>query len=172
MSTQRRENHWQHRSCTQRAGASEHGSFAPIARHDRAQAKVGTAPPAMPAWFHPSDGDLSLGAPERLATNSLQSDYRTMRLVQFVQFVPLSLVPSVPRGKLCKRHRARSAPPFGAALGVAAGTLATLRSSLAFIPSSSGLVFLHPTLPCFPAGKRRWTERYDGKGNLHLLHAA
>ena len=160
MSTQRRENRWQHRSCTQRAGASEHGNSAPIARHGRAHAKVGTAPPAKSAW---------------LATNSLQSDHRTIQIVQLVrivQLVPLSTVPSVPRGKLCKRHKARSAPPFGAALGVAAGTLATLRSSLAFIPSSSGLVFLHPTLPWFPAGKRRWTERYDGKGNLHLLHAA
>jgi hypothetical protein len=160
MSTQRRENHWQHRSCTQRAGASEYGNSAQIARYECARAKVGTAPPAKSA---------------RLATNSLQSDYRTIQLVQLVrivQLVPLSTVPSVPRGKLCKRHKTRSAPPFGAALGAAAGTLATLRSSLAFIPSPSGLVSLHPTLPRFPAGKRRWTERYDGKGNLHLLHAA
>ena len=172
MSTQRRENHWQRRSCTQSAGASRHGNSAPIARRDRAHARVGTAPPATPAWFHPSDGDLSLGARERLATNSLQSDCRTIQLVQCVQSVPLSVVPSVPRGKLCKSHKARSAPPSGAALGAAAGTLATLRSSPSFIPSPSGLVCLHPTSPRFPAGKRRWTERYDGKGNLHLLHAA
>ena len=186
MSTQRRENRWQRTSCTecgfpswrfvpdgvQRAGPLGESSPGPFARQDRAIANGGTAPPATPAWFHPSDGDLSLGARERLATNSLQSDCRTIQLVQCVQSVPLSVVPSVPRGKLCKSHKARSAPPSGAALGAAAGTLATLRSSPSFIPSPSGLVCLHPTSPRFPAGKRRWTERYDGKGNLHLLHAA
>jgi hypothetical protein len=113
-----------------------------------------------------------------LATNSLPSDYRAFKLVrlvhlvQFVRFIPPGVVPSVPRGNLDKRHNARSAPPSGAALSAATGTLATLRSSLPRIPSPSGLDCLHPTLPQFPAGKCRWTERYDGKGNLHLLHAA
>jgi hypothetical protein len=175
MNTQRRENHstpaakayrrgsrkrWRRTSCTQRAGAPGHASPAPIAREGRARARVGTAPPALPA---------------RLATNSLQSDCRTMkfvqlvRFVQFVQFVPRSVDPSAVRDT---RHKARSAPPSGAALGAATGSLATVGSSRSFIPSPSGLVRLHPTLPRFPAGKRRWTERYDGKGNLHLLHAA
>jgi hypothetical protein len=27
-------------------------------------------------------------------------------------------------------------------------------------------------LPRVPAGRRRWAERYDGKGNLYLQHAA
>jgi hypothetical protein len=27
-------------------------------------------------------------------------------------------------------------------------------------------------LPWLPAGRRRWAERYDGKGNLYLQHAA
>jgi hypothetical protein len=187
MSTQRRENRWQRTSCTHGAGVSRvpgdrssswgwrvpgHANPAPTAQHGRAQAKVGTAPPAAAAW---------------LATNSLQSDYRTMqliqlvRLVRIVQFVPFFLLveffsrlayPSAGREKQNRRHTSRSAPPSGAALGAASGTLAALRSSLSFIPSPSGLDRLHPTLPQFPAGERRWTERYDGKGNLHLLHAA
>jgi len=166
MSTQRRENRWQHRSCTQRAGASEHGNSAPIARHGRAHAKVGTAPPAKSAW---------------LATNSLQSDHRTIQIVQLVrivQFVQLVrflshlAVQSAVRERHEKRHNARSSTPSGASVSAATGTLTTPGSSHSFIPSPSGLVRLHPTLPRFPAGKRRWTERYDGKGNLHLLHAA
>jgi hypothetical protein len=193
MNTQRRENHstpatkayrrgsrnrWRRTSCTQSAGAPGHASPAPVARESRARARVGTAPPAAPAC-HPSDevGALwaSPGSPAWLATNSLQSDCRTMKLVQlvrfvqFVQFVPRSVVPSAVRDT---RHKARSAPPSGAGLGAATGSLATVGSSRSFIPSPSGLVCLHPTLPRFPAGKRRWTERYDGKGNLHLLHAA
>ena len=31
---------------------------------------------------------------------------------------------------------------------------------------------LHPSLPQVPAGQRRWAERYDGKRNLYLQHAA
>jgi hypothetical protein len=27
-------------------------------------------------------------------------------------------------------------------------------------------------LPRVPAGRRRWAERYDGKGNMYLQHAA
>jgi hypothetical protein len=199
MNTQRRENRWQRTSCTQRAGASRtpgdgsespgwrlsgHASPAPIAQKSRAHAKVGTAPPATPARFDPSD-EVGAGAPfrvgaspgarDRLATNSLQSDYRTtklvqhVRLVEFVQFVPLLMVPSVPRDT---RHKARSAPPSRAGVSAATRTLTALGSSISFIPFPSGLVRLHPTWPRFPAGKRRWTERYDGKGNLHLLYAA
>jgi hypothetical protein len=152
MSTQRRENRWQRTSCTQRAGASRvpgdrslspgwrasgHANPAPIAQHGRAHAKVGTAPPATRAW---------------LATNSLQSDHRTIRLV--------------------KQNIRRSSPSPRTGCRAASAILATHRSSLSFIPSPSGFVCLHPTLPQFPAGKRRWTERYDGKGNLHLLYAA
>jgi hypothetical protein len=175
MNTQRRENHstpatkayrrrsrnrWRRTSCTQRAGAPGHTSPAPVARESRARANGGTAPPALSA---------------RLATNSLQSDCRTMkfvqlvRFVQFVQFVPRLVEPSATRNT---RHKARSAPPSGAGFGAATGSLATVGSSLSFISSPAGLTRLHPTLLRFPAGKRRWTERYDGKGNLHLLHAA
>jgi hypothetical protein len=163
MSTQRRENRWQRTSCTQRAETSSilgDGSMslvwkvsgnanpAPVAQHGRAYAKVGTAP----IGFYPSDKDLSPGAPNWLATNSLQSDYSNLQLA--------------------RQNIRRSSPPPGAGCGAALATLATHRSSLPHIPTPSGFVCLHPTLPQFPAGKRRWTERYDGKGNLHLLYAA
>jgi hypothetical protein len=162
MSTQRPEDRWQRTSCTHGAGAFRHLSSAPIAQHGSGQAKVGTAT-------------------ERLATNSLQSDYRNLQIVQLVrivQFVQLArfllhlAVQSAVRERHEKRHNARSSPPSGATLSATTGTLTTLGSSLSFIPSPSGLDSLHSTLPQFPAGYRRWTERYDGKGNLHLLHAA
>jgi hypothetical protein len=152
MSTQRRENRWQRISCTQRGSASGvpgdrsssqgwkvsgHANPAPIAQHGRAYAKVGTAPPGVPVW---------------LATNSLQSDHRTI--------------------KFAEQNIRRSSPPTGAGCRAASATLATHRSSLPRIASPSVFVCLRSTLPQFPAGKRRWTERYDGKGNLHLLNAA
>jgi hypothetical protein len=148
MSTQRRENRWQRINCTQRGSVSGFANPAPIAQHGRAYAKVGTAP----IWFRPSDKELSPGALDWLATNSLQSDHRT------IQFA--------------RQNIRRSSPPPGAGCRAASATLATHRSSLLRITSPSVFVCLHSTLPQFPAGKRRWTERYDGKGNLHLLNAA
>ena len=137
MSTQRRENRWQRRSCTRRERVLGFANPAPIAQHGRAYAKVGTAPPVTPAW---------------LATNSLQSDRRT------IQFA--------------KQNIRRSSPPPGAGCRAASAILATRRSSLPHIPFPSVFVCLHSTLPQFPAGKRRWTERYDGKRDLYLLNAA
>ena len=185
MNTQRREDRWQRITCTQRAGASplSDRSWSPgwlsddeisalIAQLSRAFAKVGTAPdwfhpsdedlsPGAPDWFHPSDEDLSPGAPDWLATNSLQSDYRCLNLVISAGFVCF----------VCKDSR-RSSPPPGNGMRAATGALTTHRSSLPFIPSPSGFVSIHPTLPQFPAGKRRWLERYDGKRDLYLQHAA
>ena len=167
MSTHRRENRWQRSSCTHSAGAfrvpgdgnsspewkvSEHTNCAPAARHGRAYAKVGTAPPGVSAYFHPSDQNRSPGSPEQLATNSVQSDHRKFKLVQ--------------------QNIRRSSPPAGAGYRAAFARLATHRSSFQRIPSPSGFDCLHPTLPHLPAGERRWMERYDGKGNLHLLYAA
>jgi hypothetical protein len=184
MNTQRREDRWRRRCCTQgwgvsRApgdGSSSRGwsvfgrlNSAPIARHGDTHAMVGTAPPAPG---------------KRVATNSLQLDCRIIQLVQlvrvvliaqFVQLVGFLLhlaVWSAVQERHDKRHNTRNGPPSGAALGEATGTLAIPGSSLSFIPSPSALDCLHPTLPQLPAGRRRWTERYDGKGNLHLLHAA
>ena len=108
--------------------------------------------------LHPSDEDLSPGTPERLATNSLQSGYRIVKPVRFVQIVGQDL-----------RH---GSPPFRAGRGAETGTPANHGSSLRHISPPSGHARLHPTLPRVPAGRSRWAERYDGKGNMHLQHAA
>jgi hypothetical protein len=158
MNTQRREkpsapaseidgrgarNRWQRSSSTRSAKESGPVFPAPIALHRRALATGGTAPPVLPAG---------------LATNSLQSEQNHLNFV-----TPAWLVPQDSR---------RSLPPPGAGIHAATGTLTTRRSSSPFIPSPSGFVCIHPTLPQFPAGLGRWTERYDGKRDLHLQHAA
>jgi hypothetical protein len=104
-------------------------------------------------WFLPSDEDQSLGALERLATHSLQSDHRFVRRVHSVRLFR----PGIGRG---------------ASFRTAAGTPASPRSSISRIPFPSDLSRLHLALPQFPAGFGRWTERYDGKRDLHLQHAA
>ena len=149
MSTQRRENRWRRTNCTGCAKLSGQAFSGLIARYACAIASGGTAPP---------------GVPVRLATNSLQLGYRIVQLVQVVHFV---LVVQFVR----LEHRLTS-PPFGAGPGAATGTPANHGSSLPHIPSPSGLARFHPTLPQVPAGRRRWAERYDGKGNLYLQHAA
>jgi hypothetical protein len=158
MSTQRRENRWQRISCTGRARRLGATFLAPEARHGCAIASGGTAPPGFPARFHPSDKNLSPGAPARLATNSLQSGYRIVQLVRFVQIVGQDL--------------RLGSPPFRAVRGAETGIPANHGSSLRHISPPSGLAPLHPTSPRVPAGRRRWAERYDGKGNLHLFDAA
>jgi hypothetical protein len=161
MSTQRRGNRWQRRSCTecsapgrrflpsgvQRAGPPGEEISGLIARRDRADASGGTAPPS-----HPGDKYLSPGFSAWLATNSLQSGYRIVQLV--------------------RQDLRLGSPPFGAGRGLETGTPATHGSSLPHIPSPSGFEQLHPTLPRVLAGRRRWAERYDGKRDLHLQHAA
>jgi hypothetical protein len=97
-------------------------------------------------------GTAPPGVSAWLATNSVQSDHRIFKLV--------------------KQNIRRSSQPAGAGYRAAFAKLATHRSSFQRIPSPSGFDCLHPTLPHFPAGERRWMERYDGKGNLHLLYAA
>jgi hypothetical protein len=87
-----------------------------------------------------------------LATNSLQLDHRI--------------------GQLVRQSHRRGSPPPGAGSNAATATPATLRSSLPLIPFPSGFARIHPSFPQVPAGDSRWTERYDGKGNLHLQYAA
>ena len=140
MSSQRRENRWQRTSCTERAGAAGLACPAPFARHGRAHARVGTAPPQAIIWLQAA----------WLATNSLQLDHLFAQLVRLVE-----------------QDIRRGSPPPGEA-----GRPAGPRSSLPLTPSPSVLVRLHPTLPQLPADKRRWTERYDGKRDLYLQHAA
>jgi hypothetical protein len=86
----------------------------------------------------------------RLATNSLQSDYLFAQLAPFVE-----------------QDIRRGSPPIGAAIPSCG-----FRSSFPLTPSPSVLASVHPSLPKHPAGKCRRTERYDGKRDLYLLHAA
>jgi hypothetical protein len=168
MSTQRRENRWQRSDCTARAGASEMTFPAPIMRHGRARASGGTAPPQYPAWLHPSDEDLSPGTPE--ATNSLHLDYRSVLFAWFVQI--FQLVQFVCPVRLLPQGIRRGSPPFRVVRLAATGTPTTHGLLLPHIPSPAGITRFHPTLPQDPTGKRRWAERYDGKRDLHLQHAA
>ena len=159
MSTQRRENRWRRKSCAEGTGASRLESLARLAFEVRASANDGTAPPRIAAG---------------LATNSPQLGDHIVQLVQFVQFVlRITLVQLVQLAQLGSQQDDRiGSPPPGAERLAVSGTPATRRSSLPHIPSPSGLARLHPSLPRVPAGRRRWAERYDGKGNLYLQHAA
>ena len=159
MRTQRRENRWQISRSTEcvahgggnslsGSGVSGQASPAPVALHARAGATVGTAPPL-------TTGSLLA---EWLATNSLQSD---SRMVKFVWLVQQNI-----------RHSSRSSPPAGNGNRSVSGTPATHVALLPHLPFSSGIARLHPTLPLDPAGQCRWTERYDGKRDMHFQHAA
>ena len=141
MSTQRRANRMRTTSCLERAGSVELLSSAFSAQFDQADASGGTAP----AGFFP----------RRLATNSLQSDYRNTQVVRLVSL-----------------NIRRGSPPPGAGRQVVAVTLKSFGSSISHIPSLSGLARLHQSLPRVPAAKGSWTERYDGKRDLYLQHAA
>jgi hypothetical protein len=151
MSTQRREIRWRRIRCAGRWGKT---ILSPVAQRASAIASDGTAPPEFPARF---------------ATNSLQSGFRIVQLDRLVQLVFVQFVQLVLLVRLVLRH---GSPPFGAGPGEAAGRPANHGFSLPHIPSPSGLARLHPTLPWVPAGRRRWAERYDGKGNLYLQYAA
>lgn len=172
MSTQRRENRStpatttcrrgpryrrQRTRCAESDGASRLEGLASSAWYDRAAANGGTARPIISACFDPSDQSWSPGW-KRLATNSLQLDYRMVRLVWL--------------GVHDFRHGTRSSPPLGVGRSVDPGTPATHRLFLSFTPSPSGFARIHPSSPFDPAGQCRWTERYDGKRNMHFQHAA
>ncbi len=150
MSTQRRErNRWQRLDCAARAGVLGLLASASETRYGCATASGETAPLMSIiwlalAWFH---------SIEWLATNSLLSDHC------FGMHVRLGF-------------RSVSPPPTGAGRHPEAATQATHRSSLPHIPNVPARTRLHPTLPQDPAGRRRWAERYDGKRNLYLQHAA
>ena len=133
MSTQRRENRWQRTSCTEGAGASGYLDPGQAAQKGRAFASGGTAPPGFPASFHPSDKHLLPGGPERLATNSLQLDYRVAMPVRLA----LQLI----------RHSSRSSAPPPGIDSAASGRPATFASSLCHIPLPSVFAPLHPALP-------------------------
>ena len=102
---------------------------------------------------HPSDEDLSPGAPGWVATNSLHSD------TCFETFAGLgSLRGSPPRQGAGDRRL--SVPQ------------ATRMSSPLHIPNIPVRARLQATLPQAPAGRVRWAERQDGKRDLYFKHAA
>jgi len=90
-----------------------------------------------------------------LATNSLQLDYR---------FVCL--------GRLTYKDVRRGSPPPGAAASPATGFVTIDRSSRSLFPSPPGCARLPRPLPQVPAASSRRAERYDGKRDLYLQHAA
>jgi hypothetical protein len=126
MSTQRREDLRQRLSCTECRGGLAQILHILLAMFDRAIARVGTAPPET----------ADLLATARLATNSLQSDYR---ITQFVRFVRLA--------REGIRHGSHSSPPSRAGDRAVFGIPATPRSSHLHIPSPSGFASLSPALP-------------------------
>jgi hypothetical protein len=144
MSTQRRENRRQRSSCTEHDQGLSQIWLLFLAWFARAFAAVGTAP---------LDAIIPLRS-TWLATNSLQLGHRTTQPV---------------RQEICRTSH--SSPPPRAARRAIPGTPATRRSSLPLTPAPSGLVSVL-SLPHNPAGKCRWTERYDGKRDLYFLNAA
>jgi hypothetical protein len=135
MSTQRRESRWRRTSCTGHAIRFGNTFSRLAARQTCAAACGGTAPPVSSASFHPSDEDLSPGASEWLATNSLQLGYRIVKLFLIV-----------------RQEVRQISPPFGSGRGATSRTPAIHGSSPPHIPSPSGYAYPHPTLPRVPAG--------------------
>ena len=145
MSTQRREDPRHDRNCTEFAKGMGRIWLVFIAWFVRAIARVGTAPPQT----------VHRPSATWLATNSLQLGHLNRQLV---------------REDL--RRRPHSPPPTRAARNAKTGMPATRRSSHPLTPS---LPYSKVSIrPCRinPAGKCRWTERYDGKRDLHFQYAA
>ena len=157
MSTQKRENRWHRKSCTERRGVLGGQSWSrgrtirndprpsQVARFACAVANGQTAPLVSILW----------SAFAWMATKFLRSDYLLGQLVRPV----------------LKADRRGSAPPR-VPNRAALGTQASPRSSLPHIPYPSGSPRLRPTLPHAPAGHRRRAERYDGKRDMYFQHAA
>ena len=87
-----------------------------------------------------------------LATNSLQLDHRFLQLAG--------------------QEIRRGSPPPGPGHHTKYSYPATHGSSLRHIPFPSGSTRLHLTLSQDPTGNCRRAERYDGKRDLYLQHAA
>ncbi len=170
MSTQRRADRMRTTDCMDGSESLELSSSAFLvsafsAQYGHAHASGGTAPMGFfPTRFHPIDKVdagapfrvvASLGTAEQLATNSLQSDYRSTRMVRLV-FLNIR----------------RGSPPAGAGGRAAAVTLKSFGSSFPHIPSSTGLARLHLSLPRVPAALSCRTERYDGKRDMYFQHSA
>jgi hypothetical protein len=171
MSTQRREDRaapttkirWQGRrsdmrlaSCADRAGSSENEFPTSLARSFPANAARRTAPPVTPALDpdpQPAHQGCVAGPPGMAATNSLRSDHPNQQHAWPVQLDIRFGSPPLwqPAARRPLRQLPSGAPP---------------------IPFPAVSARLHPTLPRVPAARSCWTERYDGKRDLHFKHAA
>jgi len=105
------------------------------------------------AWLLQGGAKASRGAQAGMATGSLLSDYRFRTIA---------------------RLASRCGSPPSRAAGYSGDSVrrAIHWSSRLHIPQHSSRARLHRSLPHAPAGESRWAERYDGKGNLHIQHAA
>ena len=121
---------------------------------DRAGALVQkkSAPIARIARAYATVGTAPPHTAARLATNSLQSDHRTTQLLG--------------------QDSHYGSPPSQAGNRTATGTPATCRSPYPLIPSPTVFEPIHTASPHLPVAECLWTERYDGKRNLYLQHAA
>jgi len=107
------------------------------------------------AWASLRQGgaNASRGAQAGAATGSLPPDYRFKTIARLTSHC----------GSPPSRAADRSADSV---------TPAIHWSSTLHIPQHSSRARLHRSLPYAPEGESHWAERYDGKGNLHIQHAA
>jgi hypothetical protein len=152
MSTQRRENRSAPATKIFRRGPRNSWQRTSCAERTRVS---GGIPAGSVVQFARASANVVTASPEfpdRMATNSLQTEK--------------------PIEQLVGQGNRRGSPPSGRDVCAAAGPSATLRSSLFLILIPSVFARLHPTLPQAPAAVRHWAERYDGKRDMHLKHAA
>ena len=105
------------------------------------------------AWLRQGGAEASRGEQAGAATDSLPSDYRFRTIARLAS-------------------RCGSPPSRAAGCSADSFTRAIHRSSTLHIPQHSFRARLHRSSPHAPAGESHWAERYDGKGNLHIQHAA
>ena len=113
--------------------------------------RLGQANAVLPAWVFPASasGQMSAMAAPGTLQQDTRSDTRNRQPVR-------SFCPGSPPVRQAAAHR-----PF-------------LDRLIGYLPIPSPAVFarVHPTLPHVPAAIGCRTERYDGKRNLYLQHAA
>jgi hypothetical protein len=158
MSTQRRASRSQRNNSTEREERMEQKGSAFRACFGRATANGVTAPLMSIIWLVwgcllRSGARASRGAQNRVATNSLLSDHRFSTLFRL-------------------DSRCGSPPLRAAGRGSVQAAPAKHWSSTLHTPKLPSRTRLHSSLPHAPTGESRWAERYDGKGNLHIQHAA
>jgi len=147
MSTQRRDGRSAPTTEAGRRGM-RHGSRLARCKHLANQAnRSKLANAVLPAWVFPASASGQMSA--MAAPSTLQQDIRKQQPVR-------SLCPGSPP----LRQAAAHGPFFDRLIGYPP------------LPSPAVLARVHPTLPHVPAASGCRTERYDGKGNLYLQHAA